>query len=114
MDWITLGQISDLDRIDLESHDYPVLIFKHSTRCSISSTALNRIRSARPGELGEDTVVYVLDLLTLRPVSDAIATRYGIHHESPQAILIRHGKPVYHASHLAIMPAEIRHAASIS
>ncbi len=113
MDWNSIAQIAELDRLELESHDHPVLLFKHSTRCSISSTALNRIRSARPGELGERTVVYVLDLLSYRPVSDAITARYGIHHESPQAILLLAGKPVYHASHLGILPSEIRQATAV-
>jgi bacillithiol system protein YtxJ len=111
MDWKALESEEQLNQLEDESGVHPVLIFKHSTRCSISSTALNRIRQAGHGDLGADTVVYVLDLLAHRDISNMIASRYGIWHESPQAILLLHGKPVFNASHLSIIPSEIRQAA---
>jgi bacillithiol system protein YtxJ len=83
-----------------------VLIFKHSTRCSISSTALNRLERAwRPEDAGH--AVWYLDLLRYRPISNAIAERYGIQHESPQVLVIRAGRCVYDASHTAITHAEV-------
>jgi bacillithiol system protein YtxJ len=113
MDWKALESAAQLEELERESGVHPVLIFKHSTRCSISSTALNRIRQAAQGDLGAETAVYVLDLLAHRDVSNTIASRYGIWHESPQAILLRHGKAVFNASHLSIIPAEIRQAAEL-
>lgn len=113
MDWKELQSPAQLQDIERESGEHPVLIFKHSTRCSISSTALNRIRQAGRHDLGVATAVYVLDLLVHRDISNTIAERYGIRHESPQAILLRHGKAVFNASHLSILPAEIRQAAEL-
>ena len=113
MDWKALESAVQLEELERESGEHPVLIFKHSTRCSISSTALNRIRQAGPHDLGVSTAVYVLDLLAHRDLSHIIAERYAIWHESPQAILLRHGKAVFNASHLSILPAEIRQAAEL-
>lgn len=76
------------------------LIFKHSTRCPISSSAyreLESFRRARP-----DVPTYVVLVVEQRPVSTAIASSTGIPHASPQALLVRDGSVVWHASHGAI------------
>ena len=106
MNWTPLTELAHLDAIDAASAEAPVLIFKHSTRCSISSTALNRLERAwRPEDAGH--AVWYLDLLRYRPISNAIAERYGIQHESPQVLVIRAGRCVYDASHTAITHAEV-------
>ncbi len=106
MNWTPLTDLAHLDAIDAASHEAPVLIFKHSTRCSISSTALHRLeRGWRPEDEGH--AVWYLDLLRYRPVSNAIAERYGVQHESPQVLVIRDGRCVYDASHTAITHASV-------
>lgn len=106
MNWTPLTELAHLDAIDAASAAASVLIFKHSTRCSISSTALNRLeRSWRPEDAGH--AVWYLDLLRFRPVSNAIAARYGVQHESPQVLVIRNGRCVYDASHTAITHAGV-------
>lgn len=84
------------------SHERPLLVFKHSTRCSVSAgahEALHRyLADARP----TDCEVAIVHVVEDRPVSNAVAESTGIKHESPQAILIRDGKPVWHASHWTI------------
>lgn len=105
MSWQPLTTLDELDRIDAASARRPVLVFKHSTRCSISSTALHRLQRAWQAT---DGPVHLLDLLRHRALSDAIAARYGVRHESPQVLVIRDGRCVYEASHLAITYAEVR------
>jgi bacillithiol system protein YtxJ len=107
MNWTKLTDLAQLDTIDVASHAKPILIFKHSTRCSISSTALARMERGWPPLQDADHTPYYLDLLAHRPISNMIAERYDLEHESPQVLVIRHGKCVYSASHLAITPQEV-------
>lgn len=110
MRWTTLKETAQLDSIDEESERHPVLIFKHSTRCSISTAALNRLESAWRPEDGELGNVLFLDLIRFRDVSNAIAARYGVQHESPQVLVIRNGRCVHDASHFGITYAGSKEA----
>ena len=105
MNWIPLTDIAQLDEIDALSSEgaSSVAIFKHSTRCSISSMALNRVNR------GEATMpVYLLDLIQHRDISNAIATRYHVMHESPQLLIIKNGAAVHHNSHTMISLVEMQ------
>lgn len=99
MNWIPLQESSQLKVIDEASQHKPILIFKHSTRCSISKVALSRLEK-------EDKILsadcYYLDLLKHRDISNQIAEHYQIHHESPQVLLIKNGTCVYDESHMNI------------
>jgi len=105
VDWNILNSTSSLDEIDQKSFDKPVLIFKHSTRCSISSMVLNKFENTYQDNANFE--VYYLDLIAHREVSNEIANRYGIIHQSPQAILISKGKPILDESHTGIRYEEI-------
>ena len=102
MKWKELSTLVQLDRIAEISKDAPVLIFKHSTRCNISKAALDRLERSWTPE--DDTAhnTYFLDLLAHRDLSDAVATRYHVRHESPQALVIRGGRCVHSTTHLGI------------
>ena len=100
INWIPLTAVSTLDEIDQKSKTQPILIFKHSTRCSISSMTLNRFENACEDSPSFD--LYFLDLIANRAVSNEVAIHYGVEHQSPQAILVVDGKAVYDASHTAI------------
>ena len=75
------------------------ILFKHSTRCSVSSFAQRILKSEFSDENNEIFDLHYLDLINYRDVSNAIAQRYGIEHESPQILVIQNGKCIYHASH---------------
>ena len=92
----TEAQIAEVVEL---SHEKPQLIFKHSTRCSISSMAKDRLE--REWNL-ENVEPWYLDLITYRNVSNAIASQLGVHHESPQAILLKDGVVLHDSSHNAI------------
>lgn len=103
--WKQLNDISQLEEVDNASKEKPVLLFKHSTRCSISAMALGRFERSFDESASFDP--YFLDLIAHRDVSNEVAERYGIRHESPQAILIRDGKAVYDTSHMGIDYSEL-------
>lgn len=103
--WKNLTQESQIQEIIEISHEKPQLIFKHSTRCSISVMAKNRMDSEWNLENVEP---WYLDLLSYRNVSNAVASQLGVQHESPQAILLKDGVVVHDSSHNAISVREIR------
>ncbi|MEP2773192.1 MAG: bacillithiol system redox-active protein YtxJ [Fulvivirga sp.] len=102
MNWNQLNQSDILLKIKEESNSKPVLIFKHSTRCSISSMALSRLeRSWEEDDMGGLTPYY-LDLISYRDISNQIAEDFNIPHQSPQVIVIKNGQAVYDTSHMGI------------
>ncbi len=110
MKWLELKEAGQLETIKAESHQQPVLIFKHSTRCSISRAVLDRLERHWSNADVSDVKPYFLDLLTYRPLSNQIALDFDVEHESPQAIIIYRGNPVYVQSHFGIDLAAIRQA----
>lgn len=110
MNWKTLTSEEQLSEINAASAHQPVAIFKHSTRCSISSMAKARLeRAAEPDGL----TFYYLDLIAHRPVSNKIADLYQVPHESPQILVIRNGECVYNESHSGILMDEIAAQAGV-
>lgn len=108
MDWINLVSTDQLGEIRQRSAKTPVVIFKHSTTCSISAMALNRLQR-RASDLNTNGAhVYYLDLKAHRDVSNMIESEFDVVHESPQVLIIDHGKAVYHRSHGDIDPIEIK------
>lgn len=102
MNWIPLEDLKQLSEISSESHAHPVIIYKHSTRCSISRAALDRLnRQWDHAETG-NAKRYVLDLLAYRDISNQIADTFAVEHESPQVLIIRGGKSIADMSHFAI------------
>lgn len=109
--WKTLTDVGQLNDVKTESHDHPVVLFKHSTRCSISSSALSRLqRNWNTSELG-NLELYYLDLIAHRDISSAITDEFGIGHESPQIIFIKDGKAIYNNSHMGINYEDIKELA---
>lgn len=108
MNWNKLTSDAQLVDIKNESAEQPVLIFKHSTTCSISAMALSRMERNWSDQLGIKP--YYLDLLANRPISNRIENEFGVAHESPQVLLIRNGECVYDASHMAISFASLQRA----
>ena len=104
MNWEQLTEEAQIDAIIQQSMQQPVVIFKHSTRCSISSMAKNRLeRVASP----ENVSFYFLDLIRYRAVSNKLAEIFQVYHESPQVLLIINGECVYDESHGGIEMNEI-------
>jgi bacillithiol system protein YtxJ len=107
MNWTALTELSQIDQIIEESKSQPVLVLKHSTTCSISNTALNRLERQYKQEQVGQLKPYYLDLLRFRPISAQLTQSFGIEHQSPQVLLIKNGKCTYHESHFGISFAGI-------
>ena len=104
MNWINLTNEEQLQQIKVNSKTKPQVIFKHSTRCSISGMAKNRLeKSTQPDEID----FYFLDLIKYRPISNKIAELFKVYHESPQILLIKNNECVYDESHSGIDMEEI-------
>ncbi|WP_111597734.1 bacillithiol system redox-active protein YtxJ [Chitinophaga skermanii] len=104
MEWLELTTEEEVNDITALSFEQPVVIFKHSTRCSISSMVKSRLeRSVTTAPI----LFYYLDLIRYRNVSNYIASKYSIEHESPQALLIKNGECVHAESHMGISMEEL-------
>jgi len=108
MTWIDLNEKNDLAHVIERSFELPVLIFKHSTRCSISDMAMTRLERSWESQMQGKVETYYLDLLSYRAISNQIAQTFNVQHESPQVLLIYQGKCLYHASHTAIQYNQIK------
>jgi bacillithiol system protein YtxJ len=97
INWIPLQYVGQLDEMVALSDQKPAVIFKHSTRCSISRFALKQFE--KEYALEDRVDAYFLDLLEYRDISNEIASRFGVYHQSPQLLLIKNGQSVYDASH---------------
>ena len=106
--WHSLTEKEQLDEIEKESEKQPVVIFKHSTRCGISRMVLSNFE--RNYDLPKDSEVklYFLDLIANRDISNEVASRFGVRHESPQMIILKDRQVVHHASHQSIEVERIK------
>lgn len=106
LNWKVLDDVDQLDKILSISKDKPVVIFKHSTSCGISRMILNQFQNN--ADFDENAVLlFYLDLLANRDISNAISEKFEILHQSPQMIILNQGQVVHHASHSAIVPSAV-------
>ena len=106
INWNELTDLGQLNEIMAISSEKPVAIFKHSTRCSVSRMALKQFENEFDSY--DKVTPYFLDLIAYRAISNEIATRFGVTHQSPQLILIKDGKAVYNVSHSDIDAGELK------
>lgn len=99
MNWSVLNNEAQLSEIVKKSHDKPQVIFKHSTRCSISSMVKSRLEKSTPSEKID---FHFLDLIAFRFLSNKIAEDLKVYHESPQVLFLKNGECIYDESHMAI------------
>lgn len=104
MNWIKLTNEDQLQHIIEKSAHTPQVIFKYSSRCSISEVARTRLEKKQaPSEVD----FYFLDILNYRSLSNRIAEEFDVQHESPQVLLIKNAQCIYDESHLGIRMDEI-------
>ena len=104
MNWNILNDYNQVQNLVEASHKKPQAIFKHSTRCSISVMAKSRLERS---EFPEQIQFHYLDLLQYRDISNKIAEQFGVHHQSPQILLIKNGECIFEETHSAISMDEI-------
>ena len=110
MNWIKLNDEAALETLKKLSTRQPQVIFKHSTRCSVSSMIKNRLEKA---QVPDDLSFHFLDLIAHRSLSDKLAVEFLVEHESPQVLLIKNGRCVYDQSHNGIAMEDIIEKANL-
>ncbi len=105
--WIPLTSLEQLKEIKAQSKKETVAIFKHSTRCGISSMVIKRFVASFDESL-KDFKIYYLDLLSYREISSEIGYEFQVLHESPQLLVIKNEEVVAHASHYEIAQIDLR------
>lgn len=106
INWIDLTKINQLTEIKIQSQTEAILIFKHSTRCGISSMVKRQFERLFKAE-HQNIKVYYLDLLNFREISNSIANEFKVMHQSPQLLVIRNEIAVYYASHYDITEIDL-------
>lgn len=106
MEWKELTEQSQLEQLKTQSDEQPVLIFKHSTRCSISRFALKQFENEF--DLQDKIAPYFLDLLNHRDISNEIALQFNVQHQSPQLLILKNRVVVYQTSHENIDATELK------
>ncbi len=95
-----INSTEQLDELFKKSNENPIVLFKHSLTCPISAGIHQEISNA-------DADINMVIMQRARNVSDEIAKRTGIRHESPQAIILKNGKVVYHAAHYDVTASDV-------
>jgi bacillithiol system protein YtxJ len=101
-----LADLTELEAAIAESRERPVLLFKHSRTCGISHEALDELHTHVSRNAGS-AVYKLITVQSHRRISDEAASRLGVRHETPQAILLRDGRPVWKASHFSITAEQL-------
>lgn len=102
--------MDSLDDLIRRSHEAPILVFKNSPTCGTSAMAFDELEAFR--QAAPDTAVVVVDVLRERALAREIAARFGIRHESPQALLLQDGSVRWHASHYRVTADALARAVS--
>jgi bacillithiol system protein YtxJ len=104
MQWTSLTTEEQLTALVEKSFQQPQVIFKHSTRCAVSSTIKSRLeKSVAPAGID----FHYLDLIAYRSLSNKIAEQLHVYHESPQVLLIKNGECIFDESHLSVYMDDI-------
>lgn len=106
INWIPLTSLEQILEIKEQSKQETIAIFKHSTRCGISSMVLKQFESSFDENLST-LKVYYLDLLNYRSISDEVGYSFQVQHQSPQLLVIKNGIAIAYASHYDITQVDL-------
>ncbi|WOI23671.1 bacillithiol system redox-active protein YtxJ [Nonlabens ulvanivorans] len=99
--WQMLESEDQLNNLIANSKRIPKVIFKHSTRCGISRMVLKNFEAGYSLK-EEEASFYLLDLLNNRELSNTIASKLNVMHQSPQIIIIDNEEIIHTDSHHGI------------
>jgi bacillithiol system protein YtxJ len=108
IEWKTIESRDQIEEIIQASRTTPVVIYKHSNRCGASLFVRSRLE--KQWKNGCEVDFYFLDLVSYRDVSNEVADRFGVRHESPQILLIRNGRSVFDTSHSGVSAKALKKA----
>lgn len=107
INWIPLNSLEQIKTIKELSKSETILVFKHSTRCGISSMVIKRFENLFDSSMN-NIKVYYLDLLNFRAISDEVGYSFQAQHQSPQLLIIRNEVAVLNVSHYDITTVNIQ------
>ena len=107
VNWIPLNSLEQIKTIKELSKSETILVFKHSTRCGISSMVIKRFENLFDSSMN-NIKVYYLDLLNFRAISDEVGYSFQAEHQSPQLLIIRNEVAVLNVSHYDISTVNIQ------
>ena len=107
INWIPLNSLEQIKTIKELSKSETILVFKHSTRCGISSMVIKRFENLFDSSMN-NIKVYYLDLLNFRAISDEVGYSFQVQHQSPQLLIIRNEVAVLNISHYDITTVNIQ------
>tara|TARA_B110000093_G_scaffold119512_1_gene127978 strand:+ start:769 stop:1164 length:396 start_codon:yes stop_codon:yes gene_type:complete len=107
INWIPLNSLEQIKTIKELSKSETILVFKHSTRCGISSMVIKRFENLFDSSMN-NIKVYYLDLLNFRAISDEVGYSFQVQHQSPQLLIIRNEVAVLNVSHYDITTVNIQ------
>ena len=107
VNWIPFNSLEQIKTIKELSKSETILVFKHSTRCGISSMVIKRFENLFDSSMN-NIKVYYLDLLNFRAISDEVGYSFQVQHQSPQLLIIRNEVAVLNVSHYDITTVNIQ------
>lgn len=101
--FVEIEDVDSLDRFLTDAGDRPAIVFKHSNTCGISARVYREMSQiTRP--------VGIVTVQQARDVSDEIERRFGVQHETPQALIVKGDKVLWSASHYGVKAQAIEQA----
>ena len=100
-----MHRLTTAEELDEALQAPQILLFKHSTMCPVSGFALQEV--ATLADAHPELPVYLIDVHAQRALSNELADRLAVRHESPQALLLRDGQLVWHASHFGVTRGKV-------
>lgn len=99
--WEEITSVEEVDEIHLASNEKIQVIYKHSRTCGVCYISRNSLEKMED-EIRQSIDLYMVDVIRDRPISQYIAEKYGIRHESPQMLIIKDGEVIWHGSHYKV------------
>ncbi|KAF0248256.1 MAG: proteinral stress protein [bacterium] len=104
---VEITSLTELENIIAQSDKRKQLIFKHSNACPISSAAFDEMQGYLENNPAKDVDYSLIVVQVARNVSNEVAAKLNVEHESPQAILVHNGKAIWNQSHRKITQSSL-------
>jgi len=104
--WNYIHSIETFNFLLEKSSEKPLVIFKHSTRCPISTMALDRF-SEMALDIAAESNLVMIDVIADRNISLYVAEHLGVTHQSPQVLIVQNKKAIFDNSHNGINGKEV-------
>jgi len=105
--WQEITTVQEWQQLLEKSNEKQIIMFKHSTTCPVSASALEEYDEYLSKQPNSDVDYYLVKVIESRPVSNQIAEDLNVKHASPQIILFKDQKSIWNTSHWSITTKHI-------